>query len=87
MVSIKHINIYNSPELPHRPIFWELFGRKETYVEYTQSPSLASLGILLPECDKLFRQPLCLLCLWPCRRYRFVCEEGGDEISEESLPM
>jgi hypothetical protein len=45
------------------------------------------LCVLLPQRHELLGQPLRLLCLVPCCRYRFVLEERCDEVAQKCLPM
>ncbi len=60
---------------------------KYTYEEYAQCSPFAGLCVLLPQGNKLLCQPLCFLRFRVCCRYRFVCEEGGNEVAKEGLSM
>jgi len=56
---------------------------RETYGEDGLGFAPRRLVVLLAQRNQLLRKRLRLLGLGPCRRQRFACEEGVDEVAEE----
>ena len=58
-----------------------------TYIEYSLCLLSARICVFLRHCDYFFGELLGFFRFGPCCHYRFVCEEGGYEVAEESLSV